>query len=190
MKQKKFLDKLIELYGKEPLPSYDQICQDFGFKSKNSIWQYMQKLIEDSLIIAKNNYLLISPELLGISFYDEGLRAGFPSPAEDYPVKKISFDEMLIRQPESTYTVRVVGDSMIEAGIYENDMVIVDRSLTPRNGDIVVARVDGEFTMKFYKKTATEILLEPANVNYPTIKPEKELEIFGVVTSVVRKIKN
>lgn len=189
-KQQDFLNKLIETYGKNSLPSYDTICKDLGYKSKNSIWQYFKSLIEEGFINVQNNRYFLAHNLFGIDYFDQGVRAGFPSPAEDYPVDKISLDEMLIKKPASTFTVRVVGDSMIEAGIFENDLAIVDKSSTPRNGDIVIALVDGDYTMKYYKKTATEILLEPANPAYSTIRAENELEIFGVVTGIVRSIKD
>lgn len=188
-KQQDFLNKLIETYGKESLPSYDTICKDLGYKSKNSIWQYFKCLIEEGFILVENNRYFLAQNLMGIDYFDQGVRAGFPSPAEDYPVDKISLDEMMIKRPSSSFSVRVVGDSMIEAGIFENDVAIVDRSGTPQNGDIVIALVDGEYTMKYYKKTATEIVLEPANPNYPTIRPERELEIFGIVTGIVRTLK-
>lgn len=188
-KQKNFLNKLIEFYGKGALPSYDVICSDLGFKSKNSIWQYFQKLIEEGLIISKNSYFFVSPELFGVDYFHEGIRAGFPSPAEDYPAEKISFDELLIPQPSSTFTVRIVGDSMIEAGIYEDDIAIVEKGRKPKNGDIVIAYVDEEFTIKYFRNKDGEIFLEPANSNYSIIKPTRELEIFGIVTGIVRRLK-
>ncbi|MGD9580740.1 MAG: LexA family protein [Vampirovibrionia bacterium] len=188
-KQTDFLNKLIETYGKEPLPSYDTICKDLGYKSKNSIWQYFQKLVEEEFIKVQNNRYFLAQNLFGVDYFDQGVRAGFPSPAEDYPVDKISLEQLLIKRPSSTFTVRVVGDSMIEAGIFEDDIAIVDKSHIPRNGDIVIALVDGEYTMKYYKKTATGVVLEPANPDYSTIVPDNELEIFGVVTGIVRSIK-
>jgi repressor LexA len=187
-KQTDFLQALIENYGKEPLPSYDKISEDLGYKSKNSVWQYFQKLLEHNLIRMNHNRFFLSPDLFGINYFADGVKAGFPSPAEDYQAEKISFDEMLVRRPDSTFTVRVSGDSMIDAGIQEDDIAIVDKALEPRNGDIVVAVVDGEFTMKYFKKTKGDVILEPANINYPPIKALNELQIFGVVTGIVRQI--
>lgn len=185
-KQRDFLEKLKNFYGKDPLPSYDVICQDLGFKSKNSIWQYFQKLIDENLICSRNNRYFLSGELFGINFYRDGVRAGFPTQTEDNPVEKINLEDLLIDKLDDTFSVRVAGDSMIDAGIYEDDLVIVNTRKPASNGDIVVARVDGDYTMKYYYKTNGEVRLEPANANYPTIKPEHELVIVGVVTGLVR----
>lgn len=189
-KQRAFLEQLMDLYGKDPLPSYDIICNDLGYKSKNSVWQYFQKLLEDGCIQVKNSRHFLSADLFGVDYFHDGVRAGFPSPSEDYPVEKISLDELMIKRPNSTFTVRVVGDSMIEAGIFEDDIAVVEKGLTARNGDIVIAVVDGEFTMKYYYKKEGEILLEPANKNYSTIRANNEIEIFGIVTGIVRKIRD
>jgi repressor LexA len=188
-KQKNFLEQLISFYGKEPLPSYEKISNDLGFKSKNSVWQYFQKLVEEGLICMSNNRYFISPDLFGVNYFHDGVRAGFPSPAEDYLAEKISFDDMLVSRPASTFTVRVVGDSMVDAGYYEDDIVVVVKGIEPRNGDVVVAVVDGEFTMKTYRKIGGEVVLEAANPAYPDIRARDEIEIFGVVTGLVRKIK-
>jgi|YelNatPaOPRAMG01_1025707.scaffolds.fasta_scaffold39589_2 repressor LexA len=115
------------------------------------------------------------------------ITAGFPSPAEEELFENISLEEWLIRNPTSTYLVKVYGESMIEAGILPGDFVLVDRSLTPKNGDIVIAQVDGEWTMKYFRKQKGEILLVPANPRYPPIKPTESLNIFGVVVGVVRR---
>lgn len=186
-KQKQFLDKLKDFYGKDPLPSYEVICQDLGYKSKNSIWQYVQKLLEENLISARNNRFFLSEDLFGVDFFRNGVRAGLATQTEDNPVEKISLEKMLVDKPDDTFTVRVVGDSMIEAGIYQDDIAVVDKRKLVSNGDIVVARVDGEYTIKYYFKSGGEVTLEPANANYSTIKPERELEIVGVVTGLVRK---
>jgi SOS regulatory protein LexA len=188
-KQKEFLNKLQEAYSNGLLPSFEQICKDLGYKSKNSIWQYFTKLMQQGFIKEINNRFFLSQELLGVSYFESGVRAGFPSIAEDYPAEKLSFDSLLIKSPVATFSVRVIGDSMIEAGIYENDIAVVEKGQEPKNGDIVVAIVDGEFTLKFYFKEKGEALLKPANKAYPVIKARNELRIFGVVTGIVRKLK-
>ena len=115
------------------------------------------------------------------------ITAGFPSPAEEELFESISLEEWLVKNPTSTYLVRVYGESMIEAGILPGDFVLVDRSLSPKNGDIVIAEVDGEWTMKYFRKQGRQIVLAPANPSYPVIKPTESLNIFGVVVGVVRK---
>jgi len=82
-KQKNFLEKLKEAYGGEPLPSFEKICADLGYKSKNSVWQYFNKLMDCGLIREKNNRFFLSKQALGIPYFEAGVRAGFPSPAED-----------------------------------------------------------------------------------------------------------
>ncbi len=124
--------------------------------------------------------------------YEESVQAGFPSPAEDYLEGTLDLNELFIHRPSSTYIVRVAGDSMVDAGIYEGDLLVVDRSLDPKNNDIVIAEVDGEFTVKrFVRKDDHTIVLEPANINYSPIvvTGEHELLIWGVVVGVLRKLR-
>lgn len=186
-KQKEFLQNLIDMYGQEPLPSYENISKDLGLKSKNSVWQYVQKLIDQGLIQQRRNRFFLSQDLFGVPLFDQPVKAGFPSPAEDCLSEKISFDKMLISKPASTFTVKISGDSMIDAGIYEDDIAVVEQGKVPRNGDTVLACVDGEYTVKFFKKTGDKIVLEPANPNYPVIIAQEELSIIGVVTGIVRQ---
>ncbi len=124
--------------------------------------------------------------------YEESVQAGFPSPAEDYMEGTLDLNELFIHRPSSTYIVRVAGDSMIDAGIYEGDLLVVDRSLDPKNNDIVIAEYDGEFTVKrFVRKDNNTIVLEPANINYQPIvvTAGHELIIWGVVVGVLRKLR-
>ena len=124
--------------------------------------------------------------------------AGFPSPAEQYLEPPLDLNELLVKRPAATFFVKVVGDSMEGAGIREGDLLVVDRSLTPANGDVIIAAVDGEFTVKTYRsglKTGPDgrrhrfVALEPANPIYPTIalKPGQELDCFGKVTAVIHR---
>ena len=113
--------------------------------------------------------------------------AGYPSPAEEELRDIISIDEYLITRPESSFLVKVRGDSMTGAGIMDGDMVIVEKGREPKNGDIVLAEVDGEWTMKFFVRMKEEIVLEAANPKYPTIRPKSELRLGGIVTAVIRK---
>ncbi len=117
------------------------------------------------------------------------VQAGFPSPAEEELVDTLSLDEFLIKNPQASYLVKVTGDSMIDAGIMPDDLVIVERGRQARHGDIVIAQVDGEWTMKYYEKRGTKTLLRAANKKYPPIEPKAELVIGGVVVANVRKYK-
>ncbi len=115
------------------------------------------------------------------------VEAGFPSPAEEELLDTMSLDEYLIPNREAAYILRVKGDSMVRAGIQPGDMVIVERTSTARDGDIVIADVDGQWTMKYFRLRGGEAWLEAANPRYPPIRPARELTIAAVVRAVVRK---
>ncbi len=115
------------------------------------------------------------------------VEAGFPSPAEEELVDTLSLDDLLIQNREASFLLRVSGDSMTGAGIMPGDMVIVDRGRTAKSGDIVIAEVDGQWTMKFLRKRGENVVLVPANPKYQPIRPKSQLTIAGVVTAVVRK---
>ncbi len=124
--------------------------------------------------------------------YEESVQAGFPSPAEDYLEGTLDLNELFIHRPSSTYIVRVAGDSMIEAGIFEGDLLVVDRSLDPKNNDIIIAEIDGEFTVKrFVRKDEHSIILQPANINYSPIiiTDDRQFLLWGVVVGVLRKLR-
>jgi DNA polymerase V len=116
--------------------------------------------------------------------------AGFPSPAQDYIERTLDLNDLCIKRPAATYFVRVEGDSMIEAGICPDDILIVDRSVTAQHGDIVIALVQGEFTVKELVMRP-QVQLLPRNKAYPpiTFVEGSELELFGVVTGVVRQMR-
>lgn len=113
--------------------------------------------------------------------------AGFPSPAEEELRDAISFDEYLVSHPETSFLLSVTGDSMTGAGIMEKDLVIVERGRQPKNGDIILAEMADNWTMKYVRKKGKTIMLEAANSKYPPIIPQEELRIAGVITAVVRK---
>ena len=121
----------------------------------------------------------------------EGLKAGFPSPAEAYTNEPLDFNRDLILHPEATFYGKVEGDSMIEVGICDNDIAVIDRSLEPRNGDVVVGCINGEFTIKFldlrHKKDGY-IELRPANKDFKPIRitPDDDFEVWGVVVWTIK----
>ncbi len=186
-KQKKFFERLKELYGKEVLPSFDTIAKEFGFKHKNSVWQYFSRLKEENLVQEQNNRFYINRELFGAVLFSSSIKAGFASEADDYIEKRISLDESFDIDNPSTFVFTVSGDSMIDLGIFEGDKVIVKKTVTAKNGDIVVAFIDGGYTLKTYRNKQGKIYLEPANKNYPDLYPKEELIIFGVAQGIVRK---
>ena len=186
-KQKIFFEKLKELYGKDILPSFEIIAKEFGFKHKNSVWQYFKKLKEENLIQENNNRFYINKNLFGAVLFSSKVKAGFASVADDYIEKRISLDESFDINNPSTFLFTVSGDSMIELGIFEGDKVIVKKTSTAKNGDIVVAFIDGGYTLKTYRNRNGKIWLEPANSNYPNLYPKEQLVIFGIAQGIIRK---
>jgi DNA polymerase V len=121
--------------------------------------------------------------------YLTSVSAGVPAPSDDYVDKMLSLDDHCIKNAPATFFLNVIGDSMIEAGIFAGDLMVVDRSIEARHGKIVIAAVDGELTVKRLHISSKEIMLLPENSKYKPIKIENrsELHIWGVVTSVIHK---
>lgn len=117
------------------------------------------------------------------------VRAGFPSPADDFAVKRIDLTAELVTHPQATFLLRVRGDSMKDAGIFDGDMIVVDRAVKPRHNQVVVAVVDGDFTVKTLYQRAGRVRLKPANVTYPDIIPQEgqTLEVWGVVIASIKR---
>lgn len=183
-----YKQKILAFYAKNKrMPLYKEIMALTGFRSKNAVFKLIGKLVEEGVVgkdksghlIPRNIYEGVP--LLGL------VEAGFPSAAEEELLDVMSLDEFLIPNKESTYILKVKGDSMIEAGINPGDMVIVERKQSYKPGQIVIASVDNEFTMKYLRKKGDRYYLEPANKNYEPIYPTGEFRIEAVVISVVRK---
>jgi DNA polymerase V len=133
--------------------------------------------------------VLISHATALLPLAGDRVQAGFPSPAEDFAVKRIDLTEILVTHPQATFLLRVSGESMKDAGIFDGDMLVVDKAIKPRHGHIVVAVVDGEFTVKYLYQRSGRIKLKPANVTFPEITPKdgQTLEVWGVVTSAIKR---
>lgn len=118
------------------------------------------------------------------------VEAGFPSPADNYIERPLDLNELMVKRPEATFFVRVKGDSMAEADIRSGDILVVDRSLEARDGRVVVAVLDGEFTVKQFCRRGGRVVLEPANRAYPPIvvSPERDFQVWGVVTYVIHTV--
>lgn len=136
-------------------------------------------------------YKAIVNKPVKVPFFSNSVKAGFPSPAEDHIEQTLDITELLVTNPAATFYLRVSGDSMVDAGIYEKDILVVNRSLTAQHGDIVVAQINDEFTVKRFYARDCEFILYPENPKYQpiVIKEGDEFSIFGVVTSVVRQLK-
>ena len=127
---------------------------------------------------------------IGQWLVEQGISAGFPSPADDFKEIRISLDKELVKNQESTFYARVSGDSMLGAGIDDGDLLVIDKSLSPENGKIAVCFIDGDFTVKRIRKEGKKFYLLPENKKYKPIevKEENELIIWGVVEYVIKKV--
>lgn len=188
MSYEEYKSKLASFYAKHKrLPGYTEIMAFTGFRSKNAVFKLIQKFVEDGLV-RKDSRGRLAPGLL-----DRGIRllglveAGFPSAAEEELLDTMDFDEFLTPNKENSYLLRVKGDSMINAGIREGDMVIAERRQNYKIGEIVIAMVDGDYTMKYLRKKGNDYYLEAANEKYPDIHPTESFKVEAVVTGVVRK---
>ncbi len=181
-------EQLKHFYHREKrMPSYSEMMALFGFKSKNAVYRLVQKML-DAGVVAKDHIGRLLPTALFNDVPMGGLvKAGLPS-SVDAQIESINLNDMLISKKNETYILEVDGTSMIEAHIEPGDMVIVEKTNNARVGDIVIAMVDGEHTMKYLRKDTTgKTYLEPANKDYKNIYPTQSLEITGVVKGVVRK---
>ncbi len=127
---------------------------------------------------------------IGQWLVEQGISAGFPSPADDFKEIRISLDKELVKNRDATFYAKVSGESMIGAGLDDGDLLVIDRSLDPKNGKIAVCLVDGEFTVKRIKKEKDKFYLMPENKKYRPIKLEEdnELIIWGIVEYVIKKV--
>lgn len=182
-------DKIIEFYQKHHrMPGYKEIMQITGYKSKNAVYKLINKLVDVGLVTKDRDGRMIPSKSLDEVPYLGLVEAGFPTSVdEDTSLDTMSIDDYLIDHKESTYILEVKGESMIEAGIQEGDLVIVDRKKLPKEGDIVIAEVDGGWTMKYLRKKGGQVYLEPANKNFKNIYPKEGMRIAAVVRGVIRK---
>lgn len=126
----------------------------------------------------------------GSAFFNTGISAGFPSPADDFKQERLSLDDMLVKNKLATFYARVSGQSMIGAGLNDNDLLVIDRSLEPQHNKIAVCFLDGEFTVKRLRVEKDGVWLQPENDNYKPIKitEENQFIIWGIVTNVIKKL--
>ena len=186
----KHAEKIISFYKKHKrMPGYQEIMRLTGFKSKNAVFKLIERMVDESIVGKDKKGKMIPKHLTGGVPLLGLIEAGFPSAAEEELLDVMDFDEYLVPNKESTYILKVKGDSMIEAGIHPGDMVVVERKATYKPGQIVVAMVDGEYTMKYLRrdrKTGNHFL-EPGNAKYKPIYPREAFRVEAVVTAVVRK---
>ena len=187
-KQKTFFDELKNRYGSRPLPSFETLKTVFNYKSKNSIKQYFEVLKKENLIFLEDNNFFINLSSLGANLMSSAVKAGFASIMDDKIEKRISFDNIFNVNSPSTFIFKVSGDSMQDIGILDGDYVVIRKTPEAKVGDVVLAVVDNEFTLKTYKKDKSGVYLKPENKNYPIIRPKFSLNIFGVAIGITREL--
>lgn len=171
------------------MPTYEEICELFGFKSKNAAFKVVVRLVEQGFIEKmEKGRLKPGPNLLGLPLF-ASVQAGAPTAEEEILLDHVDLNDYLIKKPEKTVLINVRGDSMIDAGIHEGDKVIVETGASVKVGNIVVAIVDGDYTVKYLDESPSgKPILQPGNSKYSPIVPRGELKIFGKVVAVVRKM--
>lgn len=169
------------------MPSFSELMDVWGYKTKSAVHYRVAQLEEDGVLKKDAAGKLIPKRLRGGVPLLGLVEAGFPSAAEEELLDVMDFDEYLTPNKDSTYILQVKGDSMIEAGIQPGDLVIAERTSAYKPGQIVIASVDGEFTMKYLRKKGAKYYLEPANQKYSPIYPNESFRVEAVVTGVVRK---
>lgn len=172
------------------LPSYSEMLKLFGFSSKNAVFKVVQKWIEEGFIKKESGKFAPTAQFFSLPLLGN-IKAGFPILAEENK-SYLTLDDYLIEDPQSSFLLKVSGDSLSGIGIFDGDIVIIERKKDAFSGDVVLAQIDREWTLKILKKDRTKHLtyLEAANPKYPPFYPNQELQIFGVVKAVIRKFSN
>ncbi|HEX6002514.1 MAG TPA: S24 family peptidase [Burkholderiales bacterium] len=185
-----YLAKLQDYYARHNvIPSYATLGKLWGISAKSWVANYVNRFKEEG-------YLKLAPDRRlgpGPRFFERRLarvpvRAGLPEAEQEGGYEVVTIDGYLVKQPSKTSLIRVKGDSMVDAGILEGDLVVVEQQHAANVGDIVVAIVDEEFTIKYLDRERGSFVLRPANKAYPVIRPKGNLEIFGVMVGLVRRV--
>ena len=185
-----YLASLQDYYARHrALPSYASIGELLGLRSKSSVAALVARLKLGGYIDSTpDKRLAPTRRFFERPLAAEPVQAGMPNPVDDAPTDALTIDDYLIDNPSQTVLVRVKGDSMIDAGILEGDLVVVEKTAAAKRGDIVIAIVDNQFTLKRLDLDRGRFVLRPENKAYPVIRPEGMLEIFGVMVGLVRKL--
>ena len=184
-----YLERLQDYYAEHKvIPSYSVLAALWGISAKSWVSECVRRF-EDAGFLGwtPDRQLKPGPRFFERRLADSPVQAGLPNPALADGYDLITIDDYLVRMPSKTSLVRVKGDSMIDAGIHEGDLLVVEQQPNANVGDIVVAIVDNEFTVKYLEREKGAFVLKPANKAYPVIRPRGRLEIFGVMAGLVRR---
>jgi repressor LexA len=183
-----YLGKLQDYYARHRvLPSYASIGSLVGLNSKASVADMVLRLKAERFLESSPDRRLKPGKRFFERLLGESVRAGLPSAAGQSAPETLSIDEFLVEHPSRTILITVKGDSMIDAGIHAGDVVVVEKRVVANVGDIVVAILDNEFTLKRLDRERGRLVLKPENKAYPVIRPKGDAEIFGVVVGLCRK---
>ena len=185
--QNNFLDSLKKQYHKAPLPSFRQIAEDLNFKYHNSAQHFIEALMFKGLIQKVDSFLYLDKSLFALKVFDSRIPAGLPEEQADDSHETFDFDDYLGADNERCFMLRVSGDSMEGAGIFDGDLITVDKQIQPTHGLIIVALIDGGYTVKYLRRKNGQYYLKAANPKYKDIYAEQEFKVVGVVTGSVRK---
>lgn len=188
-KDAEYLSKLQDYYANwKSIPSYASLCGVFGIASKSWVKTILTRLSEAGFIERTPDGVWVPMrQFFARPLAESAVPAGMPVSVDSGQGELFIIDEMLIDTPSKTTLIPVKGDSMIEAGIHDGDVAVVEKRMSANVGDIVVAIVDSEFTLKTLDKERGKFILRPANQAYPVIRPQGMLEIFGVLVGLIRK---
>jgi SOS regulatory protein LexA len=185
--RKSYKDKIFRFYrSSKRMPSITEVMEICGLSSRSSAFYVVNQLVKQGVLEKDSSGKIIPTGKLHELPMVGHIRAGFAAPAEDEMADLVSVGEYLIPHPNKSYLLKVIGDSMVDAGIQEDDMVIFERTKDAKPGQIVVALTEDGYTLKYLRKHGTQFYLEAANERYPDIRPVWG-EIIGVVTSTFRK---
>lgn len=188
-----YLDRLRDYYAESRrIPPLQRICELIGFASKTAAKKLLERLEKSGYVerTPDDDAWMPTSRFFERRLADMSVRAGAPDMIEGSQGDLFLIDQYLVRQPSRTVMVPVRGDSMIDAGIQDGDLVVVERTKAAKAGDFVIAIVDNEFTLKELIVEKGKFALKPHNPAYPVIRPRGQLEIFGVVTGLVRRYRD
>ncbi len=169
-------------------PSFEEVRSLFNYRSKASAHFLVQQLIERNFLQKDSRGKILWDSLAGVKLLGS-IQAGVPTAEEETHTDTMNLDELLVKDHKETFLLKVSGDSMIDAGIHEGDFVLIERGREPQNHDIIIAEVDGEWTLKYYERQGSRVMLVAANKKYLPIIPKTELKTGGVLVAVIRKYK-
>lgn len=193
LRDREYLDLLRDYYVEaRRIPTQQRICELIGFASKTAAKKLLQRLEAAGFVerTPDDDAWMPTERFFERQLADVAVRAGGPDMIEQTQGELFLIDQYLVRQPSRTVMVPVKGDSMIDAGIQSGDLVVVERAKAAKSGDFVIAIVDNEFTLKELALEKGKFILKPHNPAYPIIRPQGQLEVFGVVTGLVRRYRD